>query len=312
VSVIANVLERDVEVLEMLTGKLSINTVKDTVNESNIISLNGISELIIGGKKYVQLKLGNSIYPIKHLIICAPTIGLCDQLAVNLQKGLNALKMCLNAGELENKMPYIRYSSSSEHNEREGVENGSTDLTREDSNDFSDWEVKSDLEIDKKSGTDCSYNNYGNMQHHSGPQIPSVTEQFNIVEGGGAFEILFHKLLQDFTTSCTDPNLSLMCEILEKTMISLVKTLYDNTSIQSESSRGFLVVKTILQEKRNGDLWGLNRRGIPGCMSEQGVIEPLMSKIHVLHCVLNLVEQLLGIDQIVSVRKLECTKDDTE
>ncbi|XP_053401001.1 Bardet-Biedl syndrome 10 protein homolog [Mercenaria mercenaria] len=305
ISVIANVAEKDADLLEILTGKLPFSNVSDGIEIQNVIHLTGICELIVGGKKYVQLKVSNISYPVKHLIVCAPTIGLCDQLAVALQKALNSVGMCYVQGVIQGVKNNDK-NFTENHDTEELDKDLEKDLEESDclSKSFKQENVDPNVKIVESSVTDLSemFANLG---------IPSTgqNDKLCIVEGGGSFEILVMKVLHDLYDSCTDSNLSLMCKILERTMISLVKKLFQNTSCcrsQSQSTRGFIEVKTVLDEKVScGKLWGLNRRGMPCNMSDKGIIEPLMCKIHMLYCVLNLAEQLLGIDEIVSVRKIE-------
>ena len=258
ISVIAFALEEEVDTLELLSGKVSLNSVNDEITNTNIIPLKGIVELIIGGQRYLQLQMTK--LPWKHLVLCAPTVGLCDQLAMMCQKALKAVRFC--------------YPSSTIMRSKEKVRNV-------------DYTI----------------------------QVENKEDELSFIPGGGTLELLMSSKLETFSQNCSNPNLTAMCNIFRKSLIDVVKVLFRNTSMMGDSNRDFLETLTVIEEqlKTAGESWGIDRRGRACNMAEKGVYEPVCGKLHVINCVLDLVDQLLRIDKIVSVGKtIQDSSSDSE
>lgn len=289
ISVVAYVLTEEIDLLEMVTGKVPLVSINDEILDHKVLPLSRVTELIIGGQKYLQVPVDSCHW--KHLVLCAPTIGLCDQLAVMCHKALNAVKLCFepcfatNSHMLasSNRTSYVSFSPTS-------IEKKVTDLCNNAS--------KCTLGTDSEQPT---------VQTDS-----RLAHKMAIVPGGGSFEIHMSSLLKDYRTKQGDSNLAAMCNILEDTFKNVVNVLYRNTNVTDKSR--FIEAMMVLEEKANSgsEVWGLDRRGIPRNLVERGVFEPLVCKMHILQCVLNLADQLLRTDRVLSIRKLPVDTDSEE
>ncbi|KAL4234924.1 hypothetical protein ACF0H5_006565 [Mactra antiquata] len=298
VSVISNVLEDDIELMELVSNKLNINNLSEDIDDVNIIKLSDVNEIIIGGREYIQLKFEDHTKSLKHLIVCAPTVGLCDQLALTLHKALNALKLSF--------LPIDEFNDN-HFNRSEYLQNmGDLDTRKLSIEDHGCDVIKTtkifpqvaylipDREVSDTVLTDTD--------------TDDIWQNIAAIEGGTSFEILLAHLLKKYSVDCIDTNLSNLCDILEKAMLSVVQKLYENTNIEPKNKRNFLKIETLLKTKVCSDsLWGLDRRGLPCYLLDKGVLEPMFVKFHTLNCVLDLLYQLLGINKIVSCKKI---KDD--
>lgn len=288
-SVVTNVIEEDLEILQLCSGKIVINDLTEEIEDINAVTLSSIAEVVIGGRQYIQLQIADSLVSLKHIIVCAPTIGLCDQLAVTLHKALNALKSSLRTGTSSLHQSFCYNESlliDTPYKNKEPVSVNDCRLSLNSRNMISspeDCVINSDIE------------DYDENENY-----------FNVIEGGTSFEILLANLAQNYAQDCENSDLSILCKILDKTLVSVVRTLYKNTNTQPASKQGFLKTETLLKEKVSTEcIWGLDRRGTPCCLMDRGVLEPVTIKFHTLNCVLNLVCQLLGVDKIVSVKKIK-------
>lgn len=298
ISVISFLLKEDINMLEQLSGKLSMCSIMDNIEKINLIELNGIEEMIIGGQRHVHLKIPGDNYNIKHLVLCAPTIGLCDQLSLALYKGLNSLAMCFVANKLlpiywveeGNKMCTTRRKPDVQPI-------GTSDKAHNVINEITETLNDIDLNI-----PGAMVGGRDDISCHNTKPINKIPKCLYVTEGGGGFEIILSKMFKDIQTTTIEADLRHMCETVAVTMMDVVKKLYDSTQL-TPNPRGFLEAKTVLEEKvATGVIWGLNKNGVPCDVADAGILEPLTMKLHVLQCVLSLVEQLLGIDNVVGVQ----------
>lgn len=289
ISVVAYVLSEEIDLLEMITGKVPLVSINDEILAHKVLPLSRVTELIIGGQKYLQLPVDSCQW--KHLVLCAPTIGLCDQLAVMCHKALNAVKLCFEPCVTTNSQTLASSNRTSVSFSPTSIEKKVTDLCN--------------------NACKCTF---GTDSEQPVVQTDSkLAHKMSIVPGGGSFEMHMSSLLKDYRTKQGDSNLAAMCSILEDTFKNVVNVLYRNTNI-TDKKRRFTEAMMVLEEKANSgsEVWGLDRRGIPRNLVERGVFEPLVCKMHILQCVLNLVDQLLRVDKVLSIRKLLADTDSEE
>ena len=277
ISVVHYVLKEDITVLESLTDTLAIADIED-LDESHVIRAKQICPISVCGRKSVQLQVESKI-KVKNLILCAPTVGLCDQLYLIVQKAVKAIAFCLKVEDLSHYLI--------------------ADCRLEDESD-----LKRSSEKDDHSSTDsitsqtkCIGKNENNTKR--------VKNCLLVVPGGGGFELLMSNILKKHGANIKDTNIRSVCFIISDMLIDVIRVLHTNTAESYKDKHAGMCTVEYLQRKiREGLLLGLDRRGEPTDLSKIGVLEPLVLKIHILNCVLSLLEQLLRVDQIVSVKSL--------
>lgn len=289
ISVVAYAWSEEVELLEIITKKTPLVSLNDDIAVTNIIPIEGVSEVFIGGQRHLQFE--TALLQWKHLVLCAPTVGLCDQLAMVCQKALNAVKLCFSQPSVYS----MDYRSTA----------GDLTDTKKKIQDNSDNSIKQTL--------------YGNIAASDQQQLDRQLHNTNcsnvmIVPGGGTFEFILATKLQKFSKTCGDANVIATCNCLKNALLNVLKVLYKNTTIENDKVRGFIEVQIVLEEKfKSGcEVWGLNRRGCPTDMAGRGVFEPLQGKMHVVQCVLDLVDQLLRVDKVVSIKQIVNDSSDEE
>ena len=112
------------------------------------------------------------------------------------------------------------------------------------------------------------------------------------IPGGGTFERTLYKALQSYKQQCKDINLTRGADILQHGLQSVLSHLARN-SFASSDVRPLAAAAMATSGKQM-----------------DGVIEPLASKMVLLHDLVTLLQQLLRVDMLVPVRRLHLTDDD--
>ena len=269
ISVVHYVLKEDITVLESLAGTLAVADIDD-LSESNVIQAKQVCPISICGRKCVHIQLESKI-KVKNLILCAPTVGMCDQLYLSIQKAIKAMYLCL----IEDP--------------QDSIVNSEIDVNQTSDKD----------KLHSASSVDSGSRNSSKSENDS---IKSNCDLL-AVPGGGGFELLVSNILKKHTKNVRNTNVRRLCYIISDILIEVVRILHTNTAESCKDKHdGVRIVEYLQRQFSEGLLLGFNRRGKPTELYKTGVAEPLVSKIHTLNCVLSLLEQLLRIDQIVSVK----------
>ncbi|KAH3772540.1 Bardet-Biedl syndrome 10 protein homolog isoform X2 [Dreissena polymorpha] len=299
ISVIAFVESDDIELLEMLTKKLALSSIYDEISDINVIELQKVSEMTIGGENYTQL-LVPGLINWKHLIVCAPTVGLVDQATIVFSKALHALNMCfvdintLNY-DAEHESVNERATNPANHNLAEN----DVGITKSE-----DDECVTELDNVEKSANFSKGDCFGKKilaNDVEGDKLGDNSSVILFIQGGGTFEVLMSVILQRLVSKCTDVNTAEVCKAMSDMFKDCVHTLHDCTAKQGHDTRRLNEIWSKLQKEQS---CGLSRRGNPIDWTNSPVFEPIASKMHVFECVVGLIKQLLGLDGIVSVKKI--------
>ena len=277
ISVVHYVLKQDIAILEKLTSTLAVTETRD-ICRANVIAAKGVKSINVNGCCSVQLQL-DSKFGVKHLVLCAPTVGLCDQLYLIMQKAVKAMTLCLKTEDL------LQYFSS--------------DSKHLDTVHLSGFQMTQNMLPTSERET--------NGQHKRslfltvGDECDDSIKGPLIVPGGGGFEQLVSKYLKECAVNEVDSDKANICKLIGESVMYILNVLQRNTSEQSNNKHAHIQVQHQLQDQLNrGSLWGLNRRGEPADVCKNaGVMEPVLMKIHTLNCVLVLLEQLFRIEKTV-------------
>ena len=322
ISVIPFVSEESVEVLEHLTKKYGISSVHDTIEASNIMDFKGVMDVSVGGQAFTQLEIAHQT-SWKHLIICGPTAGLCDQVAIMCQKALISLRRCfVDKSIFEQVIPLSEndgdcdtvncsYQSPDGMSANCALNEGQKkyEQVKQSKSVFSESnDGHENLKSLTNAGGITREKDSGNSKSNTQKETP--TKKLCLFPGGGSVEMMLWKLLQDMKSSSSNVFVTSLCECLKKMCMGFIKNLHESTRIDTRNKRDFIETWSKLESKVNtGELWGLDRRGNATDLLTRNVMEPIQSKLHILSCVLSLVEQLINVDRFVSVKSLPQEED---
>ncbi|KAK3589306.1 hypothetical protein CHS0354_026960 [Potamilus streckersoni] len=268
ISVIHCVLKEDIEFLEHISNKCSIHYFTEDIHSQNIFTARKCETVLIGGQKFIHIALETET-PINHIIVCAPTEGLCDQTTLYLYQALKSFEKCFDIREIIHSFQLPLEQSM--------IKAGDMGLYIE--NDDASNKIP-----DKKFVTKC----------------PTL-----VIPGGGVFETLVGIHFQNISKTTEGTSVSILSKIISESAFNIVRVLHQNThTVLSSEKRQYLEKSTeIINKIQKGELVGLNRRGGICDPLAKGIFEPLVSKVHVLSCVIETLYQLLRIDRIVSIRR---------
>ena len=280
ISVVHYVLKEDIAVLESLADTLAVSDIDD-LDENHIIQAKQVCPISVCGRKCVQIQIESKI-KVKNLILCAPTVGMCDQLYLCVQKAIKAMYLCFKKGDLPGY----------------AVGNSGHDYLVDDIR-------KSEMQVLHSAPCTKSENDHTKVNNDLEDNVTKAQcGDLLIVPGGGGFELLVSNILKKEAENVTSTNVKHLCSIISDMLIEVVRILHTNTSETCKDKHaGKHAVEYLQRHLSRGLLLGLNRGGNPTDVSKTGVLEPLAAKMHILCCVLSLLEQLLRIDKIVSVKR---------
>ncbi|XP_078688411.1 BBSome complex assembly protein BBS10-like isoform X2 [Branchiostoma floridae x Branchiostoma belcheri] len=146
------------------------------------------------------------------------------------------------------------------------------------------------------------YNRYDWTSHNVKPSL---------LLGGGTFEILVHKYLHEHADNTRDSKLSVTCKVMSEAVLSVPRTLHVNSQIQKCSINSFprLLAKATMKGCSGID-------GYTGQLMDSNTVkvyEPVRAKYFLLCHVVQVLQQILRIDSLVSVRHLpESNQSDSD
>ena len=302
ISIIHHVLKEDIIILGKISGVMAVSDVED-IDVKDVLTAKSIQTVSVCGRSYVQLQI-LSKFVIKHLILCAPTVGLCDQLFIVMQKAIKAISVCLKT---KDTLQYIDcekvlHEVSDGHTSVKGLK-----FSVEEQNNFRYGTAHTKPKQPKNDKFECAtrvMNISNSNSAHPGVKTPGCAGvELLMIAGGGGFELILSNILKQLAAHEEDSGVAMVCHMISESLMYILNVLYRNTSESATDKHNYMQVEQHLRQKiGEGLFWGLNRRGVPADMSKSGVLEPVLLKIHTLDCVLVLLEQLLRTDQIVSIR----------
>lgn len=129
------------------------------------------------------------------------------------------------------------------------------------------------------------------------------------IPGGTSFELLCSKFLirSCKNKTCVNDENVQMASIISEAFVGVARTLHRNVTESTQNqTRDFLIKLTRVLE-RDSDLnslhcLGLDRRGSLRDMNEEGVLEPIALKFHLVSCLLDLLCTLLKTDGIIGTK----------
>ena len=293
--------------LSALTGVPIVKDMCQRDHKGYMFSASMSSFVRIGNKTHTLIELSRkscSILPLKHMIVCAPTEGLCDQLCQSLYKALKAVHEYLtpfdwnsmrisvpsnvfpvhDSGSLRPVLACVSQKGSNVHVE----------------GDTSNSACDKSIVRNRKGGDAC----FENQQHSSPSSCPLFT-----VSVGGTFEALVSCAISE-----ASPQNSLsrqrIDKLIKKMLVSVPQTLHARLcSTKHGQQRQFTETWTsMLSSVSQGRLFGLGVHGDKDSVCESTSVsqytEPLVPKLSLVAHVLQLLVQLLRLEAVVPVRKL--------
>ncbi|XP_078608503.1 BBSome complex assembly protein BBS10-like isoform X1 [Branchiostoma floridae x Branchiostoma japonicum] len=125
----------------------------------------------------------------------------------------------------------------------------------------------------------------------------------SLLLGGGTFEMLVHRCLHEHVGHTRDSKFSVACKVLSEAVLSVPRTLHANSNIHKSSTNSFprLLARATMRECTGID-------GYSGQLMDSNaaspVYEPIRAKYLLLCHVVQVLQQILRIDSLVSVRHL--------
>ena len=205
-----------------------------------------------------------------HLLVCAPTAGMCRQLSLCILNTLKLLRAWLNHGD-------YKVQTTCPDQQSAGWNSGGTDL----------------------SGLEYRMKKVGKTSHAHGVAFL----------GGGAFEVTLHKELSCFLDThqeLTDST-KVALKAVSKALLSIPLALLSNSYSQNIKHNGSLQLERLVLSSPH--LCGVNGISGASIVTNRDVLEAVSVKCSLLFAVLELLQQLLKVDYMCSVVKLTQQQD---
>ncbi|XP_046550644.1 Bardet-Biedl syndrome 10 protein homolog [Haliotis rubra] len=138
----------------------------------------------------------------------------------------------------------------------------------------------------------------------------SDSGEFCVIGGGGFFELRTAGMLKKLSNNFTDVKIGHGCQVLHDCLLSVPRHLHKQLSPDhGTKGRDYLEkLQQLWATIEEGGVAGLDRKGRICKPVDVGILEPLASKVLTLTSVVQLLQQLLRIDAVVSVQKLEAVE----
>ena len=330
------------EDIERLARMSSINVLHDPCDiyddTSNIIGQCDVVRTInCGGHKYVYMEGVPSYKPNKDqtvsgkyqemttgtVLLCAPTLGICDHVASALLCSLKAVLMAFKP------LQVIELDSLATHTTRASYPFAcSTDKTKSSSTDC-DQIDRTSTNIPCKTDISCRVQDSNSgltTENPPGMKSSSTIDAALTVPGGGAFEICARQLLLLAALANRErAALAVACRTLAEAVLSVPLKLAQNSYAPTAKKLSTVQILQLINNTDNhvgnspliGDLGGsappsggvsplvgLDGRGGVGRLTDATIVEPLVSKVLMLYHVVELLSQLLRLDGVVPVQRI--------
>ncbi len=127
------------------------------------------------------------------------------------------------------------------------------------------------------------------------------------IPAGGAFELTFSALLLHHAKTCGNTALMAACKILAESMQCPIHMLLKN-SYASEFER-ILLLQVFQMSDHCSQLNGIDAKSGQGLLYNDHLVEPLSMKVEMVHHLISLLQVLLKLDSVVSIRKINTDKE---
>ena len=317
ISVICCVDTDDIQFLERVSGKCVVHNTWDVVDDRVIISLAKCCRLCVGSRVYVQLAL-EKVLP-KSLILCAPTEGMCHQLADIVYKGFKSVLVCFqnmsishSGGVTDTSVKTVNpFCSKMLLLDNSSALDDSTVARRGVSLDDDDSCIMSrEVLLDDKNTCTMSdgilmNNSDGVKKFHNIVRHSEDTLKFVTFPGGGYFEYVLAQLLEQKMKVSYSDEIIWCCQILAKSLTSVPYALHKNL-FHNANARSFLMKDAEVRcALKNNCVAGFNSRGYVCDPVKENILEPPFAKMAIVNNVIQLLVQLLKIDGIVSAKTVQ-------
>lgn len=309
--------------LRDLTGVAVLKDLNQEALTEFVFTAHVNSFVHMGSKVCTLIRLSDkccTVSPAKHMVVCAPTEGLCDQLCHSLFKALKAIHLCLRpydwgtAGVTTQLNSNKTCARGENHNNRAASVSDFISLTdnvtsQEDNASFNGG-ISPDGVCDTSGVGRRLSSAHKACREDSGCTPQSSTPCFSCsmlaVSSGGTFEAALITTITDYYASQNCRPEERVDALVQKMLMAVPEALHANLSpVRNGEQRRFTEKWTsMLAMTREGRLVGLGLHGDVCDATQSGHLEPVASKLSLVGHVLQLVVQLLRVDALVPVRKL--------
>lgn len=138
-----------------------------------------------------------------------------------------------------------------------------------------------------------------------------LRNKISVIGGGGTFEYMTSDFILDFGKN-KEELLYRTCQMLSKALLKIPFLLFKNNSPSSlmDLKRYISYFEVVKQAKTHGLFCGINRFGEPSEVINDNIIEVSEVKIHVLLSAIELIQQLLKLDYVIGVKKIQTSDFD--
>ena len=310
--------------LQDLTGVPVLKNLSQEVLGEFVFSAHVHSFVQVGSKVCTVIQLREKCQtasPVQHMVVCAPTEGLCDQLRRSLFKALKAVHLCwrpydwgstgvaaeLNASDTS-ACGEIRDNSCDPSSRSEFV--SLTDRVTSKENDTA-YRNAGSITLDGVNSTNsvgrgtCKACNKDSGHAHQS-LMPCFGCPVLAIGSGGVFEAVLITTIRDYYASQNCLPKEKVDTLIQKMLMAVPKALHANlSSARNGEHRQFTEKWTnMLTMARRGRLMGFGLYGEVCDVTQSGPLEPLACKLSMVEHVLQLVVQLLRVEALVPVKKL--------
>ena len=270
--------------------------------------------------------------PFKHMVVCAPTEGLCDQLCRSLFKALKAVHLCLRPYDWGSADVAVRLNASACNTSACGethdnsvaslsefvslTDTSDSAVSIEDNTCFGSKTMHDGVRDNGPgSGTDKACDKDSVCVHSSSTRCFSCSVL--AISSGGTFEaVLCTTITELYASEKFHPN-ERVGALVQMMLMSVPKALHANLSSAGNGQQRQFSEKwtSLLMMAQRGRLMGFDAHGDVCDVTQSCHLEPVASKLTIVEHVLQLVIQLLRVEALVPVKKLpeaDSSGDDEE
>ena len=264
--------------------------------------------------QHVGIHLGLSENtPVKQLILCAPTQGICRQWFMAVFNTLKTLRMWLDSS-LPLSVSTTREEDSSSEISSSSQTTMCMDLKSEQYSRLRPHELVmwKNVHVDETDGDTLLQ--VGSQPDES--EQVSCKQEAVCIPGGGCTEFLLYRLfkkladgnVRDCALDLRDPALATATQILSEVALCIPRNLHRNSFASKCHQSSF--TKVLPEAKRSSTAVGINGRTGALCEPvECGVLEPLSGRLMLWRDAIHSVCSLLRIDKIIGVTALPKHED---
>lgn len=300
ISLVHCVLEEDLEFIKIITKCQALLDISEKIDDLlNIVLASSCSLLDLGTRFFIHLNIGDNVP--KSVIISAPTDGLCSNVAFIIHKALKYLLFALKSSTQINS--FLKKEVTTCQREKTAVESGNL----MDSEKSDCLQIGSDNSLFSEVFKNVCHTDMQNRQKRLGVTFKHEPCYRDFAPGGGALDFMIAKVLSEFSCRSSDVDLKTICKIVQNATLRIPKILHFNNSLCSpgEKSHEFRKLQMDAFKKLDeSEVLGINSKGVLTNMLNHGVFESVHCKFYVMYSVIQTLIQILKMDFIVGVNKI--------